>query len=113
VETASAVERTAKDAPQDEQRTSTTYRLGCWVKEIRPLKDGVSSGDAHTRINDPGVRVVPQAGGRQSAARLWASHRDEIEVGGCTGCVLAATTAAASSAILGCEQTKAKGVDRG
>src|SRR5262245_60192119 len=47
------------------------------------------------------------------AARLWASHRDEIEGGGCTGCVLAATTAAASSAILGCEQRRAKGVDRG
>jgi hypothetical protein len=47
------------------------------------------------------------------AARLWASHRNKIEVGCCAGCVLAATTAAASSAILGWEQTKAKGVDRG
>jgi hypothetical protein len=35
-----------------------------------------------------------------SAARLWASHRSKIEVGGCTDCVLAATTTAASSAIL-------------
>jgi hypothetical protein len=31
---------------------------------------------------------------------VWASYRDEIEVGGCTDCVLAATTAAAVSAIL-------------
>jgi hypothetical protein len=44
VETASAIERTAKDAPQDEQRTSTTYSLGCWVKEFPPLKNGVSLG---------------------------------------------------------------------
>jgi hypothetical protein len=45
------------------------------------------------------------------AARLWASHRNKIEVGGCTDCVLAATTAAASSAILGHEHER-KGVDR-
>jgi hypothetical protein len=32
---------------------------------------------------------------------LWASHRNKIDVGGCTDCALAATTAAASSAILG------------
>jgi hypothetical protein len=34
--------------------------------------------------------------------RLWASHRNKIEVGCCTGCALAATTAASSSAILDC-----------
>jgi hypothetical protein len=48
-----------------------------------------------------------------SPSRLWASHRTEIQVGGCTACVLAATTTATVSAILGREQTKAKGVDRG
>ena len=42
------------------------------------------------------------------AAPLWASHCHKIEVGGCPDCVLAATTAAASSAILGCEYTNAK-----
>jgi hypothetical protein len=34
VEIALAVDRTAKDAPQDEQRTSATYSIGCWVKEV-------------------------------------------------------------------------------
>jgi hypothetical protein len=81
-----AVERTAKTRRKNEQRMSTTDSLGCWVKEFPP---------------------------QRTASRLWASYRDEIEVGGCTRCVLAATTTAASSAILGCEQTKAKGVDRG
>jgi hypothetical protein len=42
------------------------------------------------------------------AARLWASHRNKIEVGGCTDCVLAATTAAAASAILEREHTTQK-----
>src|SRR5205814_4370035 len=49
---------------------------------------------------------------RTSAVRLWASHCNEIEVGGGTGCALATTTAAASSAILEREHTNAKGVDR-
>jgi hypothetical protein len=34
VEIASAVDRTAKDAPQAEHRTSTRYSTGCWVKEF-------------------------------------------------------------------------------
>jgi hypothetical protein len=34
VEIASTVDRTGKDAPQDEQRTSTTYSIGCRVKEF-------------------------------------------------------------------------------
>src|SRR4051794_22775310 len=73
-----------------------------------------TSGSPACPVLDPVPRVLfPQAGRRQSAARLWASHRDEIDVGGCAGCVVAATTAAASSAILGCEKTKAKGVQRG
>ena len=40
--------------------------------------------------------------------RLWASHRDKIEVGCCTGCALAATTVASSSAILDSEKTRAR-----
>jgi len=54
---------------------------------------------------------MPPDGGLR--LRLWASHRNKIDAGGCTSYVLAATTAAASLAILGCEHTNAKGVDRG
>ena len=110
METASAVERTANDAPQDEQRTSTTCSLGCWVKEFPPLKGLRLARDAHTHTNDPAFVLFRKPADGSRRTRLWASHRNEIEVGGWTGCVLAATTAAASSAILGCEQTKAKGV---
>jgi predicted component of type VI protein secretion system len=39
---------------------------------------------------------------------VWASYRNEIEVGGCTDCVLAATTSAACSAILNYTNTNAK-----
>jgi hypothetical protein len=39
---------------------------------------------------------------------VWASHRNKIEVGGCTDCVLAATTGAASSAILERDHMDAK-----
>jgi hypothetical protein len=39
---------------------------------------------------------------------VWASHRNKIEVGGCTDCVLAATTGAASSAILERDHMNAK-----
>jgi hypothetical protein len=48
------------------------------------------------------------AKGGSLAVRLWASHRNKIEVGGCTDCALAAMTAAASSAILEREHTNAK-----
>jgi hypothetical protein len=34
VEIVLAVDRTAKDAPHDEHRTSATYSIGCWVKEF-------------------------------------------------------------------------------
>src|SRR3954452_18067697 len=43
-----------------------------------------------------------------SAALLWASHCNKIEVGGCTDCVLAATTSAAAWAIHEREHTNAK-----
>jgi hypothetical protein len=112
VEIASAVDRTANDAPQDEQRTSTTYSIGCWIKEFPPSIGRRPNRDARTCTNDPGVRAFPQPPeGARPWLALWASHRNKIEVGGCTDCVLAATTAAASSAILGHEHER-KGVDR-
>lgn len=39
---------------------------------------------------------------------MWASHCNKIEVGGCVDCVLAATTGAASSAILERDHMNAK-----
>jgi hypothetical protein len=49
VEIASTVDRTGKDAPQDEQRTSTTYSIGCWVKEFPPsIGRHPDLGDART-----------------------------------------------------------------
>jgi hypothetical protein len=54
VEIALAVERTANVAPQDEQPASTTYSLGCWVKEVPPLnRTGVPYWGALTYMNDP------------------------------------------------------------
>jgi hypothetical protein len=58
-------------------------------------------------------RVVPLPPDGALRLRLWASHRNKIEVGCCTDCALAATTAAFSSGILDCENTNARGVDRG
>jgi hypothetical protein len=43
--------------------------------------------------------------------RLWASHRNKIEAGPCTGCALAVTTAARPSAILDWKNANARGAD--
>src|SRR4051794_22571842 len=57
--------------------------------------------------------VLFQAAGRRlGRLALCASHRNEIDVGGPPHCVLAATTTAAPSAILGARNNESKGVDR-
>jgi hypothetical protein len=65
--------------------------------------------DVSICTNDPSLRGVPQTGkGGSPTVRLWASHYNKFDVGGCTDCALAATTAAACSAILEREHTNAK-----
>ena len=66
----------------------------------------VPSGRARLEAGDERRAGFHRDSGRDSAPRV--SYRIEIEVGGCTDCVLAATTAAAVSAILEREHTKAK-----
>ena len=48
--------------------------------------------------------LVPQPPGHRPLP-LWAGHRSKIEVGSCTVCALAGTTATTSSAILAGDQT--------
>src|SRR3954470_20008848 len=69
----------------------------------RPGSLGRSAGG--TPAMNRGVFTgVPDAMSRP----VWASYRNEMEVGGCTDCVLAVTTAAAVSAILEREHTNPK-----
>src|SRR4051812_28538877 len=60
------------------------------------------------RIGRRGRSCCSPPAGRRAGARLWASHCNKIEVGCCTGCALAVTTAGSSSAILEREHTNAK-----
>jgi hypothetical protein len=52
-----------------------------------------------------GIIRVPMGANRRKT-RLWASHCNKIDVGCCASCVLAATTAAAPSAILDLARTR-------
>ena len=84
---------------------------GCAVVDDRDARHIATVPPASAKV---GVTPVPSS--RLSflgtadviARRMWASYCNQIEVGGCTDCVLAATTAAAVSAILEREHTNAK-----
>lgn len=75
---------------------------------ISPFVHGrVGVGPCHGAIPAGIIRVPsPRRGcgflssGEPRRLPLWASHRSKVQVGGCTDCALAATTARAFSVIL-------------
>jgi hypothetical protein len=78
------------------------------------LQKGASRSETPLLVrNERGDLVVPEPQDGRWDGYLCASYRKRIQVGGCTDCVLAATTAARSSAILEPDHTTAKGVDHG
>src|SRR4051812_50068195 len=88
-----------------------TARRCHWLRTGRDHRDAQQSAGfpRAVRWGTPAMNRGVFTGVPDAMSRpVWASYRNEMEVGGCTDCVLAGTTAAAVSAVLERGETKPK-----